>query len=160
MALPKTVAKFNDYAKNIRAHMAEGEKARVRGYELLVELKARPAVWQAQYQTWASLLREERLCPAYSFRLYEKARTIFTQAQLVAIGIQTCNSVAAIKDTWLRAKAKRQVVRWSTEHKRYTYQDLHRKLRASLREKVSQKITPARAEVIALHQQPHRSKKS
>jgi len=173
MALPKTVIQYNDYAKNIRACMNAGEKSRVGGYELLVELKARPALWQPQYKTWDAMLKAERLCPAYAFRLYEKARQIFTQSQLVAIGIQTCNTVAAIKDPWIRARAKKQVVRWSEEHKRYTYQDLHLKLRATLRERMPkrtsskelvaslrQQVTQLEAQVATLQKRSPRSRKS
>jgi hypothetical protein len=140
MAQPKTAAQYNDYTRSIRAYMSEGEKSRVRGYELLVELKSRPALWP-QYRTFTALLREERLCPAYTFRLYEQSRLIFTQAQIVAIGIQTCNTVAAIKDPWLRARAKKQVVQWSESRKRYTYQDLHLKLRATLRDRMPKRTT-------------------
>ncbi len=127
-----TTPSYNSFIRTCRSLANQGEEARLELMKYLIEMEPFPIVWRGEgRETWAKLLKSEKLCTAAKYGAFKDALKI-KSIPVNTFGVDASTLIAKLeRDT--RARVIRETKRWAASHNiRPTYQRITQYVRASI----------------------------
>lgn len=106
--MPKKTPTYSSFLADFRALVQEGNDAKLRRMFLLVEMKSMDAVWRTgPYNSWAEMIRQERLCPTGYYADFETACRVLKRSTIEKIGADAAVVLVNVEEQHRDATLKR-----------------------------------------------------